>query len=232
MSMVIPMNRYHRLSTSSRLRLVTPETQKGGLRLVRKVPLIAAVGADSIVRDELESGRLALEALRTAWLYREAANDPRELWRILADVQGTDAPALFRAAAERAGYLNASFSTARTGAMLAPGNKHYPLWRLKRMAEVGVFPAVHRTDSVRPSVSCSLVSFEPQTADMQSLLSETGGFGGPMRFASPPDLGDLIARCLGEDQLHALWWYRRYVVNKRPIRLYTSAEFRRWRRAA
>lgn len=226
------MNRYHRLSTSSRLRLVTPETQKGGLRLVRKVPLIAAVGADSIVRDELESGRLALEALRTAWQYRAAANDPRELWRILADVQGTDAAALFRAAAERAGYLKADVSASRTGALLTSDTKHYPLWRLKRMAEVGVFPAVLRTDSVRPNLSCSLVCFEPKAANMQSLVSETGGAGGPTKFVSPRNLAELIATCIGEHQLQPLWWYRRYVVNKRPIRLFTSAEFRRWRRAA
>ncbi len=217
--------------TSAGLRLIS-RSRRGGLNRVRKVPFMAAVASDDIVRAQLQAGTVALEGLRTAWRHKEATSDPRELWRILADVQGINADALFEAAASRAGFSKADISVELTRKLIARVDLLRRSHERDRMLELGMFPAMPRKGPSAARRNGIVVAIEPQHRDVRSFAAHHGYDSRLLRFASPSRLATLIGLCLDDTPLENLWWYSRFILNQRPIRLFFSTEFQEIRRAA
>ncbi|MBT8399181.1 MAG: hypothetical protein KJO98_01795 [Rhodothermia bacterium] len=217
--------------SSAGLRLIS-RSRRGGLNRVRKVPFMAAVAADEIVREQLQAGNVALEALRTAWRHKEITSDPRDLWRILADVQGTNADAPFEAAALRSGFSKADVSIERTEKLIARTdflNRPHERARLLELAMFPAMPAKERSATLRNGV---IVAIEPQHRDVRSFAASHGYDSRLLRFASPGQLAQLTRSCFEDAPLENLWWNSRFVRNERPIRLFFSTEFQEVRRAA
>lgn len=217
--------------SGSGLRLIS-QSRRGGLNRVRKVPFMAAVASDDIVREQLQAGTVALEGLRTAWRHKEATSDPRELWRILADVQGTNADSLFEAAAMRAGFSKADVSAELSRKLIARLDFLRKSHERGRMLELGMFPAMPRKGPSASRRNGVIVAIEPQHRDVRSYAAHQGYDSRLLRFASPSRLATLIGSCLEDAPLDDLWWYSRFILNQRPIRLFFSNEFQDVRRAA
>ncbi len=193
---------------------------------------MAAVAADDIVRDQLQAGNVALEALRTAWRHKEVISDPRDLWRILADVQGTNADALFEAAAMRSGFSKADVSIERTQKLLGRIELMKRPHERARLLELGMFPAMPTKGPSATRRNGVIVAIEPQHRDIRSYAATQGYDSRLLRFASPNQLAELISSCVEGVSLDSLWWYSRFVLNERPIPLFFSTEFQEMRRAA
>ena len=223
------MHRPARLSRTTRLvrRLLSrnnPKPVNSGLRLVRGVPLVAAIDKDRVVREELRTGRISLDAVRTAWYHVRDYQDERPLWRVLADVQSVDAGPLFRAAARIYHFDEAMVSMLGT-AILIDGNwRHLSDSSRQKMLNLGVFPIREKNDPLDYGVRWTFASYDPARPEVRQLLSSSLSQAFQLRFLEPTVLFDVIEACVDIENVESIMWHRRYVLGKKPINLVVKSD--------
>lgn len=206
--------------------------RESGLRLVRGVPLVAAIEKDRVVRDELSRGHLSLDAVRTAWYHMRDHEDPRPLWRILTDVQGVDATQIFRAAAEIYDFEASNVSMVGT-AILIDGNRGHlspSVW--KRLIQLGIFPIREKYDPLDYGVRWVFASYDPARPVVRQYVNGIIGQAFQLRFLEPRVLFELIEGCFSIEDGESIDWYRHYVLGNKPIPLAPIRDRQDLRRAA
>ncbi len=206
--------------------------RESGLRLVRGVPLVAAIEKDRVVREQLGQGHISLDAVRAAWYHMRDFEDPRPLWRILADVQGVDANRLFRSAAETYHFDSADVSMVGTTILIDGNRRQFVPEVWKRLIELGVFPIREKHDALDYGVRWIFASYDPARPIVRQYLSQQIGQAFQIRFLEPTTLFELIQSCFALEDVEAIQWYRHYVLARKPIQLVNVRRVDHLRRAA
>jgi hypothetical protein len=207
-------------------------SRESGLRLVRGVPLMAAIQKDRVVKEQLGHGHISLEAVRTAWYQMRDFEDARPLWRILADVQGVEAGRLFRAAAEVYHFDVADVSTLGTAILIDGNRRHLSPGVWKRLIGLGVFPIREKHDPLDYGVRWVFASYDPARPIVRQYLSQQIGHAFQVRFLEPTMLFELIQSCFALEDVEAIDWYRHYVLGRKPVQLADARRADHLRRAA
>ena len=206
--------------------------RESGLRLVRGVPLVAAIDKDRVVREQLRRGHVSLEAVRTAWYHMRDFEDPRPLWRILADVQGVDSTSLFRTAAELYHFDRAAVSTLGTAILVEANRQHLAAGVWKQLISLGAFPIREKHDPLDYGVRWVFASYDPARTAVRQYLSQQIGQAFQVRFLEPTTLFELVQSCFAIEDAEAIDWYRHYVLERKPIQLADVRRVDHLRRAA
>lgn len=209
-----------------------PTSHQKGLRLVRGVPLVAAIEKDRVVREQLRLGQLSLDAVRTAWYHQRNFEDERPLWRVLVDVQGVDSTSLFRSAAGLYHFDHASVSMLGTAILIDGNRTHLAPAAWKKLVEMGVFPVREQNDPLDYGVRWTFASFDPARPAVQQYLTSTMRHPYQLRFLEPAVLFQLMDACFDIEHTESIAWYRKYVLGKKPIALVVTPENEQLRRAA
>ncbi len=206
--------------------------QENGLRVIRSVSLESAIKRDRVVRTLLQRRLVEVIQIESAWVYQQDRQDPRPLWRVLADVQGVDSAAVFRCAARTYAFDEANVSIVGSQILASWSRSQISDRQWHLLVENGIFPIRETNDALEGGVRWTYVSFDPANPRVRELVRAVAGESVRVKFLSPSYMFAVIKSCTRFAYVHSLWWYRRYVLGHLPIPIRLRDAEPRRRRAA
>lgn len=168
----------------------------------------------------------------TAWAHKQDFQDPRALWRVLTDVQGTNSSRIFRAVARYYSFQEAHISMVGTQTLVIQNRNLFTDLEWRRMVELGVFPVREKNDALDDGVRWTFASFDPSKNAVRTFVSSTSRGRSFLKYAPLATLFEVVNNCTGFPKLDALPWYRKYVLGRLPISLRPLPDSGDVRRAA
>ncbi len=203
------------------------------LQLVKTASLEQVLARDRLIRGLIRERIVSLPEVYTAWAHQQDFGDTRQLWRVLADVMGTDSTMIFRYVAGHYSFTEASVSQVGTQVLVAQNRRMFTHRQWRRMVELGIFPIREKNDPRDGAViRWTFAAFDPSLPTVRSFVEAAAPGKAVLRFAPPYVIFELIGRCTRFQKLAALPWYQKYVLGRLSIPLRTDTGKARRIRAA